>query len=75
MATYYTFVEESNGKRNLTSMCSTRKRDIESKFNRLVNGLEKTEKYVIEYVREGYVRYTYFGDYCTFEGEYYIVRN
>lgn len=31
--------------------------------------------YSVEMVREGYARYTYFGEYGMLEGEYYIIRN
>lgn len=71
----YTIVTESNGNVELTGFTSTRKRDILKSFNRFVNGMSKMAGYSVEMVREGYARYTYFGEYGMLEGEYYIIRN
>ena len=74
MATY-TIVTENNGNVELTSFTSTRKRDIMKSFNRFINSMAKLPGYSVEWVREGYARYTYFGEYGMLEGEYYIIRN
>lgn len=69
----YTIVDESNGVINRTCLTSTRKREIESMFNRYVKSFKKHQSWDIYQVHQGYVRYTFWSTYGHVEGEIYII--
>lgn len=69
----YIIKSESNGIVSIVSE-STRKRDIESRFNRLMRTFNADSKFLVENIRIGYSKVTFFGSFGCSETEYWIAR-
>lgn len=53
---------------------STTKREIESMFNKLMKRFSKESSYIVENIRIGYSKVTFYGRYGKIETEYWIER-
>lgn len=50
------------------------KKEVERAYASWLRFYRKSSRYSVQVVRMGYFKYTYFGEYGTFEGEVYISR-
>ena len=73
MKANYTIKYIDGNKTNIYTSAST-KREIESKFNRIIRSFSKDPQYYVEPIRIGYAKVGFLGSYGMTETEYWIER-
>lgn len=73
MKTNY-IIKSQRGDEIETYLSSNTKREILARFNRLMKVFSKDDSYMVENIREGYSKVTFFGTYGMLESEYWIER-
>ena len=74
MTHFYTIKAETWNE--VKTICTTtRKREIESMFNKLMRNFSKAPNYTVENIRMGYSKVTWYGTYGSIETEYWIARS
>ena len=74
MAHIYNIKSQVSGEEIRTITTCTRKREIESMFNRIMKSFDKDSNYIVERVRMGYSKVTFYGMFGHIETEYWIER-
>lgn len=67
-------IKEQTGNEIRTFFSTTTKREIESMFNRLMKSFSKDTNYIVERIRMGYSKVTFYGMFGHIETEYWIER-
>ncbi len=70
----YTIKSQVSGEEIRTICSCTRKREIESMFNRMMKSFGKDVNYIVENIRIGYSKVTFYGFCGHIETEYWISR-
>ena len=75
MAHIYNIKSQVSGEEIRTITTCTRKREIESMFNRIMRSFSKDPKYFVQNIRIGYSKVTYTCILGSIETEYWITRS